>query len=136
MSGNDINLNDEQDDKLNEKKELDDLEKDILWQQVIKNIYDISEDINLNDIIDKIEFKNPRPAINIYISEQLKKKKEKNEVDINNKKKFKEINSQLSEEFNKLPKNEKKVYQALANKERNKYEIDFLLIKEIFILKL
>ena len=53
---------------------------------------------------------------------------------MSSKKNFEEINSQLSENFNQLSKKEKIVYQTLANKERNKYEIDFLLIKKYLFL--
>ena len=75
MKGNNLNSKDEQNRLLIDEREIDDLEQDLLWQKVVKDIYDINEDINLDNIINKIDFKNPRPAINIFITEKIKRKR-------------------------------------------------------------
>ena len=112
MKGNNLNSKDEQNRLLIDETEIDDLEQDLLWQKVVKDIYDINEDINLDNIINKIDFKNPRPAINIFITEKIKKEK----IKVNDKIKIKEINKKLSDEFNKLKKEEKKSIKFFGKK--------------------
>ena len=45
MKGNNLNSKDEQNRLLIDEREIDDLEQDLLWQKVVKDIYDINEDI-------------------------------------------------------------------------------------------
>ena len=136
------------------------LEKDLLWQSAVKNIYGLGESINLDTIIEKIHLKNPRPAFNIFTNEMKAKKedqdKEKDEPKGKRKRKAKakdkendeskendepkekekimEQNKKLSEEYKKLDKKAKAKYAKEAKKERNKYEIDMLLVNKFLFL--
>lgn len=131
-----INVNhDEEDDNLlkNFIIKLLTIKKDYLWQDIIKEIYNIDKNYKINNIISDINLTQPYNSFLIFKSQKYEEKRNNN----NNNKitiTFEEMEKEIKKEWSEKTENEKIKYREGAKKLRNIYLKNLAVINKYLFM--